>query len=294
MSANRTAHRVYAGTLFQGTGPPFDAVPFPALGAPGGASGAPVGTGTLTFTDANNATFPTRSTASRRPRRSPAKPSARCRSCLFGAQVNLALARNYQDLWWAAPAGSEAGWGINLTHEGDTIFATWYTYDHDRSPMWLVTTATKSGLSSYTGDLIRLTSGPPFNAVPFPPIGSAGGASGSVVGNCDLEFLRRQLGNLQLQRRRRRAEQEHHSRSICLARDRLSLKATHRAAAPVMNRRALKRRRESSGPSWRSARLAAPRGSCRALAHAESPAPSAPGPSAPAHAPRVRAQSRLF
>jgi len=55
------------------------------------------------------------------------------------------------DLWWAAPSGLEAGWGINLTHEGDTIFATWYTYDHDRSPMWLVATATKSGLSSYTG-----------------------------------------------------------------------------------------------------------------------------------------------
>ena len=49
---------------------------------------------------------------------------------------------NYEGLWWANPAGSESGWGINFAHQGDTIFATWFTYDltgkslvveHDRS-----------------------------------------------------------------------------------------------------------------------------------------------------------------
>jgi hypothetical protein len=55
--------------------------------------------------------------------------------------------------------------------------------------MWLVTTANKSGLSSYSGDLSRLTNGPPFNAVPFPPIGSPGGATGSVVGTATLSFF---------------------------------------------------------------------------------------------------------
>src|SRR5262249_5295456 len=33
---------------------------------------------------------------------------------------------NYQGLWWAAPAASESGWGINLAHQGDTIFASWF------------------------------------------------------------------------------------------------------------------------------------------------------------------------
>ncbi len=55
--------------------------------------------------------------------------------------------------------------------------------------MWLVATVTKSGLSSYTGDLIRLASGPPFNAVPFPPLGSPGGATGSTVGTAELAFF---------------------------------------------------------------------------------------------------------
>jgi serine protease len=189
MSANLTGSRVYSGTLFRGTGPPFDSVPFPPLGAPGGASGSSAGTGTLRFNDANNGIFTytidgiiTQTKSITRETFGPLP------TCTFGAQANLAQTSNYQDLWWAAPAGSESGWGINLAHEGETIFATWYTYDHDRTPMWLVTTFAKTGAGSYTGDLIRLTSGPPLNKVPFPPIGSPGGASGAVVGSATLSF----------------------------------------------------------------------------------------------------------
>ena len=36
---------------------------------------------------------------------------------------------NFQGLWWNAPAGSESGWGINFAHQGDVIFATWFTHD---------------------------------------------------------------------------------------------------------------------------------------------------------------------
>ncbi|HEX3632260.1 MAG TPA: S8 family peptidase [Casimicrobiaceae bacterium] len=187
MSANLTAPRVYSGSLFEGTGPPFDSVPFPPLGAPGGATGSSAGTGTLRFNDANNGIFTYTVhgiTQTKSITRETFGPLPAC----AGAQANLALATNYQDLWWAAPAGSEAGWGINLTHESDTIFATWYTFDHDRTPMWLVSTLTKTAAASYSGDLIRLTSGPPFNEFPFPPIGSPGGANGSVVGTATLNF----------------------------------------------------------------------------------------------------------
>ncbi len=154
MSANRIAHRVYTGTLFQGTGPAFDTVPFPPLGAPAAQPARRSATATLTFSDANNGTFAYTVNGIAQTKAITRETFGPLPTCVFGAQANLALTSNYQDLWWAAPAGSEAGWGINLAHEGDTIFATWYTYDHDRSPMWLVTTANKSGLSSYTGDLI--------------------------------------------------------------------------------------------------------------------------------------------
>ena len=41
---------------------------------------------------------------------------------------------NYEGLWWN-PA--ESGWGINFAHQGDQIFATWYTYDTAGRAWWL-------------------------------------------------------------------------------------------------------------------------------------------------------------
>ncbi|MGH8851298.1 MAG: S8 family peptidase [Casimicrobiaceae bacterium] len=189
MSAGQTAPNSYSGALYQATGPAFDAVPFPPIGNPGGATGAAVGTGTLTFSDANDGTFAYTVNGISQTKAITRQTFGPLPLCTFGQQVNLALTGNYQDLWWAAPAGSEAGWGVNLTHEGDIIFATWFTYDTDHTPMWLVATAAKSGRTSYSGDLTRLNRGPPFNSVPFPPIGAAGGATGSVVGSAEFAFF---------------------------------------------------------------------------------------------------------
>jgi hypothetical protein len=56
-TALKTMSCTYAGTLIRTSGPPFNAVPFPPVGAPGGVTGSNVGTATFTFTDGNNATF---------------------------------------------------------------------------------------------------------------------------------------------------------------------------------------------------------------------------------------------
>lgn len=189
MTASKTAPNTYTGTLFQGTGPSFDAAPFPPLGSPGGATVSGLtGTGTITFSDANNATFAytlggiSQSKAITRQLFGP-QPV-----CTFGAQANLALATNYTDLWWASPGGSEAGWGINLTHQGDIIFATWFTFDRDHTPMWLVVQATKTAPGTYAGTQVYRLSGPAFDAVPFPPIGATGGPTGVVVGAATFTF----------------------------------------------------------------------------------------------------------
>jgi len=34
------------------------------------------------------------------------------------------------------PEGVESGWGVNFTHQGDTIFATWFSY-FELPPDWL-------------------------------------------------------------------------------------------------------------------------------------------------------------
>jgi len=98
---------------------------------------------------------------------------------LVSSTAGTALAAaNYQGLWFN-PA--ESGWGINLAHQGDVIFASWFTYDLTGKGTWLVMTANKSASNTYTGQLFQGT-GPSFDAVPFPPLGSPGGATVSGLG----------------------------------------------------------------------------------------------------------------
>ena len=68
----------------------------------------------------------------------------------------------------AAPAGTESGWGINVAHQGDVIFTTWFTYDATGKAWWLSMTAnpTAAGVNSCT---LYQTSGPAFSAMPFDP-----------------------------------------------------------------------------------------------------------------------------
>jgi len=164
MTAPKTATGAYAGTLYTTVGPPFSAMPFdPAL-----VKATPVGSATLTFSDSNNGSFVY--TVNGMPPQTKAitrevfGPLPTCST----ANGSVAAATNYQDIWWAAPPGSESGWGINFSHQGDIIFATWFTYASDGSPMWLSVSAPKSAQGVYTGMLYR-TTGPPFNAMPFDP-----------------------------------------------------------------------------------------------------------------------------
>jgi hypothetical protein len=160
VSADRTSANAYSGKLYTGNGPAFNALPFD----PGRVVAAEVGTATFSFADSNNATFTyavsgiTQSKQITRQHFGSPVPT-----CTWGVETNLAAAANYQDMWWAAPAGSESGWGINFAHEGDTIFATWFTFGPDGKPLWLVVGAPKTGAGVYSGALYRVT-GPPFGA----------------------------------------------------------------------------------------------------------------------------------
>jgi hypothetical protein len=73
---------------------------------------------------------------------------------------------NYQDLWWNP---SESGWGLNIAHQGDILFITWFTYDTDGRGLWLVgSDIRKTGNGTYSGTLFR-TAGPPVGASPWNP-----------------------------------------------------------------------------------------------------------------------------
>jgi len=89
---------------------------------------------------------------------------------------------NYQDLWWN-PA--ESGWGMNITHQDDILFATLFTYDASGRGLWLVMSdGPRQDDGAYAGDLYT-TTGPAFDATPFTPIGPA---NLTKVGTLRLRF----------------------------------------------------------------------------------------------------------
>jgi hypothetical protein len=186
VTANRTAPGVFKGDLFTTTGPAFNAAPW----NPAAVIETTVGSVTFTFTGIDHGTFDYSVDAGTAAKSVVAQSKPITRQifdappkCLWGEQPNLALATNYQDMWWKSPAGSESGWGINLTHQGDTIFATWFTYDANGKPWWLAMLASRVGSKVFSGDIFT-TTGPPFNAVPFDPAG----VTETTVGNGTLAF----------------------------------------------------------------------------------------------------------
>ena len=180
MTATRTAGTdTYTGTWFQTHGPPFSASPFD----PAQVTRTAVGTGTLAFADANDGTFTYTVNGITQTKAITRQVFGNVPTCRSGLLPDTAAATNYQDLWWAAPAGSESGWGLNLVEESNIIFATWFTYDVDGSPLWLAATATSTGNGMYSGTLYR-TTGPAFNATPFDPAR----VSATPVGTVTLTF----------------------------------------------------------------------------------------------------------
>ncbi len=169
--AGRTApgSNTYTGPIYVDSGPPFNN--FVGAGKP-----TQIGTATITFIDANSGTFSYSVNAAAAGLTAIAAATAQAKSitrfdlgtglqptCTYSAAPNFAAATNYQDLWWAT-GGTESGWGINFAHQGDSVFATWYTYDVDGTPLWLSVLTTRVGASNvYTGPLYR-TSGPRFDA----------------------------------------------------------------------------------------------------------------------------------
>jgi predicted dienelactone hydrolase len=71
---------------------------------------------------------------------------------------------NFGGLWWSA---SEAGWSVNVAHQGAVIVAAWNAYDVNGNAWWLSMPASKVASNTFSGTLYE-TRGPPFNA-PFDP-----------------------------------------------------------------------------------------------------------------------------
>ncbi|MEP6942252.1 MAG: hypothetical protein ABI981_04925 [Betaproteobacteria bacterium] len=158
MTANKSAEGVYAGAVIQTTGAPFNAYVAPA-------TATTIGNATITFTSGTAATFNYTVNGITQSKALVLQTFGPVPTCTWGTQPDLTQATHFQDLWWAA-AGSESGWGVNLAQQGTNIFATWFTYDAARNPLWYSVSAVQTAPKVFSGPLIK-TSGPAFSAVPF-------------------------------------------------------------------------------------------------------------------------------
>ncbi len=155
---SRTADGVYAGPVSTVAGPLFNSVPFGPAPVE-----TEVGTMTATFADAIHATVAYTVNGVSQVKAVVPQQFGSMPTCVWGGEPNLALATNYQDLWWNP---QESGWGVNFTHQGDIIFATWFTYDAQGKPWWLIAVLSRTAAGVYAGP-VSTVAGPPFNAVPW-------------------------------------------------------------------------------------------------------------------------------
>jgi hypothetical protein len=114
----RQGDGAFSGEIHRVTGPAFNASPWTAINA------TSVGTMTLRFSAPDRGTLSytfNGTPVSKTIERYVFGPPPACTS-VAGSR---AAQTNYQDMWWN-PA--ESGWGVNLTHQGDILFATLFTY----------------------------------------------------------------------------------------------------------------------------------------------------------------------
>lgn len=104
-----------------------------------------VGTASLDFTDINNTTMVITING---------VTNTKVMTRQVFATGTAPPAVDYTDLWWN-PA--EDGWGIALTQQYGTLFASWYTYDVTGKPIWYVAPNCPVTTSGCTSDLFRVT-----------------------------------------------------------------------------------------------------------------------------------------
>ena len=166
----------YRGDILRYTG-----VPFPQIAANGANPPTTVGSATLRFEGDDSLQFAytiggdtTTRTLSRFVY---GNSDIVCRA----STVPPEQATQYSDLWWSS---ASVGWGLLLSHIGDTLYATWYTYDLDGEAVFMVGAATRQADGSYSGGLVRQRDG-----TPYPQIDGAPPSPGAdTVGTLTLHF----------------------------------------------------------------------------------------------------------
>jgi murein DD-endopeptidase MepM/ murein hydrolase activator NlpD len=167
----------FSGTIHRTTGTPLAQI----SGSAASTGSTAVGNGVLRFASPQQASFAYTVNGVSQQKTLQRFAFGTAASCSFTAGTRL-HATNYQDLWWNP---SESGWGINVAHQGDVLFATWFTYGADGRGQWLVASEMRrQGAAGEYGGALYRTTGTPLGQIN----GAAAASTYSQVGSITLAF----------------------------------------------------------------------------------------------------------
>lgn len=177
----RQADGAYSGALHRTTGPAFNASPWGAIGA------TEVGTMRISFSSDSSSALLAYTVNGRSVSKLIARQLFKQPPTCSWSFFDRSYESNFTDLWWN-PA--ESGWGLNLAHQENTVFATLFTYAANGQGMWLVMPeGNRAEGPRYSGALFR-TRGPAFDASPWSAI------TPTQVGTMTLDFASGNSGTL--------------------------------------------------------------------------------------------------
>jgi hypothetical protein len=167
-------HTNWSGQFYTMHGSPFTRYDATALKA------AWAGVGTFNFSNPETATFSF----------APAGSTLTKSISRFVFSPDASIGR-YAGLWWGG--ASQDGWGLSVAHQGESVFATWYSYGNDGEPLWFyMPGATKLGDGHYSGPLYKTRGAAWLGASSF----DGSQTHASAVGTLDLVFRDGQSGTM--------------------------------------------------------------------------------------------------
>lgn len=164
------AGSVCAGDLVTGSGTPLSQITGPANVTPG-----KVGTGSITVTGSGSSArlalaytigAVTQTKSSLEPQNFAAADQVPvCSLQSVSSRSNLT---NYTDHWWGGEAAS--GWGVQISHQGNLVFAGWYSYNEQRTATWITAQGTQDANNPrrFTGTLYQVNTGIAFSQISGP------------------------------------------------------------------------------------------------------------------------------